>query len=70
MGIIKKHEGRQNNMSKITIIYKNQYKPLKDMKGSSVWKGSVGGSFTPLLLNMASFDLNESPWSVNTKEFE
>lgn len=50
------------------MIYKNRYKPLKDLKGSSVWKGSVGASLTLLLLNMAIFDLKESPWSINKKK--
>lgn len=57
-------------MSKMTIKRKNLYKPLKDLKGSSVWKGSAGGSLTLLLLNMAIFDLKDSPWSINKKDFE
>lgn len=55
------NEGQQNNKSKITMICKKLHKPLKDLKGSSVWKGSVGGSFTLLLLNMAILDFRESP---------
>lgn len=42
--------------------------PLNDLKGSSVWKGSAGGSFAtlaPLLLNMAIFDLKASSWWTN-----
>lgn len=45
--------------------------PLKDLKGSSVWKGSAGGSFAtfaPLLLNMAIFDLKVSSWWINKEK--
>lgn len=45
--------------------------PLKDLKGSSVWKGSAGGSFAtfaPLLLNMAIFDLKASSWWIKMEK--
>lgn len=45
--------------------------PLKDLKGSSVWKGSAGGSFAafaPLLLNMAIFDLKASSWWIKKEK--
>lgn len=45
--------------------------PLKDLKGSSVWKGSAWGSFAtfaPLLLNMAIFDLKVSSWWANKEK--
>ena len=40
---------------------KQIFRPLKrsDLKGSSIWKGSAGGSLAPLLLNMAILDFNE-----------
>lgn len=57
--------GLRNNTKHNRHKYKdreNLYKPLKDLKGSSAWKGSEGCSLTLLLLNMAIFDLKESAW--------
>lgn len=46
--------------------------PLKDLKGSSVWKGSAAGgsfaAFAPLLLNMAIFDLKASSWWIKKEK--
>lgn len=53
---------RARQTTRKTEQAENLYKPLKDLKGSSAWKGSAGCSLTLLLLNMANFDLKESPW--------
>lgn len=55
---------------KTTVRYKKVFRPLKDLKGSSVWKGSGGGSLTLLLLNMAIFDLKVSSWKMHPNKQE
>ena len=42
------------------------FRPLKDLNGSSVWKGSAEGSLALLLLNIANLDLKDSScWMKN-----
>lgn len=49
-------------LSEVNNKVEKVFRPLKgsDLKGSSVWKGSAGGSLALLLLNMAIFDLKDS----------